>query len=388
MLARTAGRLQSLAAGVMVALAATHQRVVASSQQPAPFYTDPLFDAAHDAEFVWHAGEQCWWVTYLQNRYNSPLSDPDDCNGCFYLYTDLGLASTPDNGSTWIYRGVMQNLGQPSAWGNLSAGMRQNGSAHGGATWWRPAVVYNPDDKRYHGFFAYLLQSRGESGPTTQQEYHVTHYTSADLIDWTFAGFLPSGASRYDTVVFRIKDGRWLLVSAGAHPPTLQSRDLFTWEQCNDTALSFATDEGPHVTRWKQTMWMNWEPRCDDTNTTRYSCEKNLLKSEDGGLHWKEQPESLFFGSRLSQRYLDSGQAHQGPLLPQGDSALVLYFTESWFDLRSDMALVSKQRSVLQIAPVVQLANGSLRADRSMAVATPVNMLRVPFSGRSLCLCV
>ena len=26
-----------------------------------PFYADPLFDAAHDAEFVWHEGEQCWW---------------------------------------------------------------------------------------------------------------------------------------------------------------------------------------------------------------------------------------------------------------------------------------------------------------------------------------
>ena len=26
-----------------------------------PFYADPVFDAAHDAEFVWHEGEQCWW---------------------------------------------------------------------------------------------------------------------------------------------------------------------------------------------------------------------------------------------------------------------------------------------------------------------------------------
>ena len=26
----------------------------------APFYQDPLFDSAHDAEFVWHHGEQCW----------------------------------------------------------------------------------------------------------------------------------------------------------------------------------------------------------------------------------------------------------------------------------------------------------------------------------------
>ena len=36
----------------------------------APFYEDPLFNGAHDAEFVWHAGEQCWWVTYLQIRFN------------------------------------------------------------------------------------------------------------------------------------------------------------------------------------------------------------------------------------------------------------------------------------------------------------------------------
>jgi hypothetical protein len=70
--------------------------------------------------------------------------------------------------------------------------------------------VYSPDDRLYHGFFAYLLQSRGESGATSQQQYHVTHYTSQNLTSWNFVGFLPAGASRYDTVVFRIKDGRWL----------------------------------------------------------------------------------------------------------------------------------------------------------------------------------
>jgi hypothetical protein len=31
-----------------------------------PFYADPLFDAAHDAEFVWHEQEQVWWMIYLQ----------------------------------------------------------------------------------------------------------------------------------------------------------------------------------------------------------------------------------------------------------------------------------------------------------------------------------
>jgi hypothetical protein len=28
-----------------------------------PFYADPVFDAAHDAEFVWHEGEQ-WTETH------------------------------------------------------------------------------------------------------------------------------------------------------------------------------------------------------------------------------------------------------------------------------------------------------------------------------------
>ena len=30
-----------------------------------PFYADPVFDGAHDAELVWHEAEQCWWMTYL-----------------------------------------------------------------------------------------------------------------------------------------------------------------------------------------------------------------------------------------------------------------------------------------------------------------------------------
>ena len=38
------------------------------------FYADPVFDGAHDAEFVWNEEEQTWWMTYLQNRYNSPLT--------------------------------------------------------------------------------------------------------------------------------------------------------------------------------------------------------------------------------------------------------------------------------------------------------------------------
>ena len=84
-----------------------------------PFYADPVFDAAHDAELVWHEGEQCWWMTYLQNRYNSPLADP--AGSCAYcVYTDIGLASTPDHGKTWIYRGVAEGVDVPVGLRNAS----------------------------------------------------------------------------------------------------------------------------------------------------------------------------------------------------------------------------------------------------------------------------
>ena len=56
-----------------------------------PFYADPVFDAAHDAELVWHAQEQTWWVVYLQNRQllqSMPLFSASAC-GCVSLSVSL-----------------------------------------------------------------------------------------------------------------------------------------------------------------------------------------------------------------------------------------------------------------------------------------------------------
>ena len=82
------------------------------SSSISPLYGDPLFDGAHDAELVWHEGEQCWWLTYLQNRYNSCAKGGSATGSA--TGTDLGLASTPNGGRTWIYRGVMAGLDVPA----------------------------------------------------------------------------------------------------------------------------------------------------------------------------------------------------------------------------------------------------------------------------------
>ena len=46
----------------------TNDTDVGYDSRVTPFYADPVFDAAHDAELVWHAQEQTWWIVYLQNR--------------------------------------------------------------------------------------------------------------------------------------------------------------------------------------------------------------------------------------------------------------------------------------------------------------------------------
>ena len=182
--------LLTLVVHVVVARATGHPRPSSSMD---PFYAEPVFDGAHDAEFVWNEEEQCWWMTYLQNRYNSPVSDPSD-GGSFAVYTDIGLASTPDNGTTWIYRGIARGLDIPLELRrdktNLATQM------FGGATWWRPAVLRR--GHIYHGFWVYW-----EPMFAAANQRKIVHYTSTNLKDWSFDSVVP-GDRGYDSVVCKM----------------------------------------------------------------------------------------------------------------------------------------------------------------------------------------
>ena len=146
-----------------------------------PFYRDPLFDGAHDAELVWHEAEQCWWLTYLQNRYNSCAKAAGTGTGST-TGTDLGLASTPDLGRTWVYRGVMAGLDVPAADRRQPFPPGATTAQYGGATWWRPAVTTVRGV--YHGFFSYWEQTRDWG------LWKVVHYTSSDMQNWEFQQFV------------------------------------------------------------------------------------------------------------------------------------------------------------------------------------------------------
>jgi hypothetical protein len=73
---------------------------------------------------------------------------------------------------------------------------------------------------------------------------HIIHYTSADLKNWTFAEVARSAPVAYDSDVFRIGDGRWIMFSTEQDRPTpagtpkpLQSRTLYNWTECDDPGL-------------------------------------------------------------------------------------------------------------------------------------------------------
>ena len=232
-----------------------------SSRQP--FYADPLFDSAHDAEFVWSELEQSWWMTYLQNRYNVPKTEPaGPCSYC--SYTDIGLASTPDFGKTWVYRGVARGLDLPleHRHDKTNPGTQQ----FGGATWYRPAVL--KEDDVYHGFWVYwepLMGLLGNSGIGKG----IIHYTSEDLKNWTYAGIV-DGDRGYDSVVFKIADSRWILLSTNSPNATAyQSSDLKIWAPTTDLGLNINVGEGPHVVDFKGHKWLNWEG-------------PGLMRSDDG----------------------------------------------------------------------------------------------------------
>jgi len=335
-------------------------RALGYNSSLSPFYADPVFDGAHDAELVWHADEQVWWVVYLQNRYNSNLADHIGWSPCGPLcsYTDLGMASTPDKGKTWVYRGVAQGLDIPVA-DRLDPPFTEGSTQmYGAATWWRPCVYYDERTALYHGFFVYW--SIAVPYPKTS----LVHYTSSNVSHWKFEGFVRRNKKGYDSAVTRLSSGKYLLVSVGGD--ALESDDLYTWRPSNNSVGH--VDEGAHFSRFSNSLWLNVEPRCGPPATPDWrpsqgrNCNPNIRKSTDGGASWQTQTQLLFNGPGV--RRFDEYWAFQGPLVPQGDDLYVMYFTQLTVNTSLEPG-VHTQRSMLQVAKVTQQHDGVVTADRN-----------------------
>src|SRR3954466_8227804 len=148
---------------------------------PAPLFRDPVTDGAADPVVIWNREEKSWWMLYTQRRANTEAADVAYCYG-----TPIGIASSKDNGQTWVYRGTL----------NLDFDKGVN-------TFWAPDIVYHNGE--YHMFVVYIEGVRNHWGGVKR----MAHYTSKNLWNWKFQSFLKlTSENVIDASLFEMPDGR------------------------------------------------------------------------------------------------------------------------------------------------------------------------------------
>jgi hypothetical protein len=212
----------------------TAQPSSARRPTPAPLYRDPIHDGAADPTLAWNREERCWWMLYTNRR-----ADADEEKGVKWVHgTDIGIASTPDGGATWKYRGIARGL-------EFELGRN---------TFWAPEVV--DFGGRYHAFISYV---RGVP-ETWKGTRDIVHYTSTNLLDWRFASIVVPGS--IDACVHRLPNGKWRMWFKNEQHKipgtTLDSDDLYTWKptQAGMPDPDPGKGEGPDVMFWKGAFWM------------------------------------------------------------------------------------------------------------------------------------
>lgn len=200
----------------------------------APLFRDPIFDGAADPVVVWNRAEQTWWMIYTNRRATAGGPKFAWVHG-----TDLGVASSSDGGQTWTYRGTLTGL--EHEWGHN--------------TFWAPEIFWH--DNTYHMYVSYI---QGVPHDWPDHDRHILHYTSPDLLTWTYHGKLELSSDRViDACIYPLPDGRfrmWYKDEAnGSHTYAADSTDLHHWDVIGPVITGRA-HEGPNVFRFHNSYWM------------------------------------------------------------------------------------------------------------------------------------
>jgi sucrose-6-phosphate hydrolase SacC (GH32 family) len=300
---------------------------------PAPLYRDPVTDGVADPVLVWNRRERSWWMLYTQRRANLEAADVAYCYG-----TSIGVASSDNHGETWVYRG------------SLSLDMEK-----GLNTFWAPDVVY--DQGIYHMFVVYIRGVYSHWGGKAR----MAHYTSSDLWNWKFEGFLTLSSERViDASLCQMPDGKWHMwykdEKRGSAIMMAESKDLYHWTWHEAPAIGGTAQEGPKIFHFGQWYWMitdEWHGlrvyRSKDTN----AWEKQGLILDGPSAREEDKPSGAHCDVRVF-----------------GDRAYIFYFTHPGRKSHVEAPLDSNgivpftfRRSSIQVAPL-EIKEGTLVADR------------------------
>ncbi len=299
---------------------------------PAPLFRDPIYDGAADPTVIWNRQEQCWWLLYTNRRANVA------CTGVSWVHgTDIGIASSTDQGQTWRYRGILEGLE----------------FERGRNTFWAPEILWHED--HYHMYVSYVPGVPNDWSGTR----NIIHMTSRNLWDWQYESKLPLSSDRViDAAVHHLPDGRWRMwykdEAHGSHTYAADSSDLYHWTAQENGVIADCAHEGPNVFYWRQSYWM----------ITDFWSGLGVYRSQDAE-HWQRQANIL---DQPGQRTDDGIIAHHADVEVQGDRAFIFYFTHPERDLAKQYGFdevhpyVTKHSSV-QVAEL-ELRDNTLVCDR------------------------
>ena len=301
---------------------------------PAPLFRDPVTDGAADPVLIWNREEKKWWMLYSQRRANTEAPDVAFCYG-----TDIGIASGENNGQTWVYRGTLNLEFEP-----------------GRNTFWAPDIVYQ--DSVYHMFVVYIKGVRIHWGG----QAIMAHYTSKNLWDWKFEGFLKlSSETVIDASLFKGDDGEWRMwykdETRNAAIMLAKSKDLYHWTFDSKPVLGNSVQEGPKIFKYGDYYWM----LTDEWHGMRVYRSKDCLQ-------WEKQ--GLVLDS-ASSRPEDKPSGAHGDVVVVDNKAYIFYFThpgrrshgEAPADENGTIPF-NLRRSSIQVAQL-EFKNETLICDRS-----------------------
>ncbi|KHL95254.1 glycosyl hydrolase [Paenibacillus sp. IHB B 3415] len=257
----------------------------------APLFRDPIHDGAADPVIVWNREVQEWWMIYTNRRATI------EAEGVAWVHgTDLGVASSRDGGKSWLYRGTLTGL--DLEWGRN--------------TFWAPEIYWH--DGVYHMYVSYI---QGVPIMWAGHRRDMVHYTSKNLLDWTFQSNLElSSDSVIDACIHELPGGGFRMwykdEEHGSHTYAADSKDLYHWEIVGPV-LTHRQHEGPNVFQLKGYYWMI----IDEWRGQGVFRSDDLITWERNGLIL-DQP-----GTRED----DGMIGMHADVVVQGEKAYIFYFT-------------------------------------------------------------
>ncbi len=299
---------------------------------PTPLFRDPIFDGAADPTLIWNRDEQSWWLLYTNRRANV------NCRGFAWVHgTDIGIASSVDQGKTWVYRGILEGLE----------------FERGRNTFWVPEFIWH--NNLYHMYVSYVPGIPNDWSGTRE----IIHMTSPNLWDWQYESTLSLSSNKViDACVFQMPEGQWRMWYKdeinGSHTYAANSDDLYSWRLSGEVITDCA-HEGPNVFFWRESYWMITDPWQG----------LGVYRSADAK-HWERQANIL---SGSGQRPDDGTQGLHADVIVQNERAFIFYFTHPDRIIGNNYGFdevhpYSDKRTSIQVAEL-ELVDGKLVCDRN-----------------------